>query len=322
MIPLPPDSPVYADVEAAAARLAPPVHRTPVHTSTTLDQRLGAQVFCKCENLQRVGAFKFRGAMNALLQLPENARKQGVLAWSSGNHAQAMALAGRLLGVPVTIVMPADAPATKRAATAGYGAEIVPYDRATTVREELGRALARQRGLTIIPPYDHPHVIAGQGTAALELIDEVGPLDLVLVPCGGGGLLSGTALATKGRLPGARVVGVEPETADDATRSVATGQLQRVHEPPTIADGARTPSLGRHTFPLVLRHVDAMATVPDAALVDAMRFVMARMKLVIEPTAALPLAALLTGAVPCAGLRVGLVFSGGNVDLRQALEWL
>lgn len=310
-----------ADVRAAAARIAPHAHHTPVHTSRTVDDCLGARVFFKCENLQRVGAFKFRGAVNALLQLSPEARRRGVLAWSSGNHAQAMALAGRLLGVPTTLVMPEDAPAAKLAATRGYGAEIVPYDRATTVREELGRALAAERGLTIIPPYDHPHVIAGQGTAALELLAAVPELDLVLAPCGGGGLLSGTAVAVKALRPQCAVIGVEPATADDATRSFRTGQLQTVHEPPTIADGARTPSLGTHTFPLVRRLVDDMVTVDDAALVRAMRLVWERMKLVIEPTAALPLAALLEGKVAAQGRRIGVVLSGGNVDLKAALDW-
>ncbi len=316
-----PPAVIFADVEAAAARIAPWAHTTPVHTSRTLNTHVGAQLHFKCENLQRVGAFKFRGACNALLQLSDNARQQGVLAWSSGNHAQAMALAGRLLDVPTTLVMPADAPAAKLAATRGYGAEVVLYDRRTTVRETLGRKIAKDRGLTIIPPYDHPHVIAGQGTAALELFAAVGPLDMLIVPCGGGGLLSGCAVVARALHPECTVVGVEPETADDATRSFTTGVLHRVHEPPTIADGARTPSLGDHTFPLILNNVDQMVTVPDEALIDAMRWLWSRMKLVVEPTGALPLAAVLQGRLNIAEKRVGIIISGGNVDLGTALGW-
>jgi threonine dehydratase len=286
-----------------------------VQTSRSVDERSGARVFFKCENLQRAGAFKFRGAYNALSQLTPEERSRGVLTYSSGNHAQAIALAGRLLGVPTSIVMPADAPVVKLTATRGYGGEVITYDRARESREELGRRLAAERGLVVIPPYDHAHVIAGQGTAALELLEDVGPLDLLLSPCGGGGLLSGTALSARALCPGCRVIGVEPEQADDATRSFRTRTLHTVTNPDTIADGARTPSLGSLTFPLVLENVDDMVTVSDAAIVRAMRVLWERMKLVVEPTGALAAAALLEGAVEARGRRVGVILSGGNVDL-------
>ena len=250
------DPVTYEDVAAAAARLEGIARRTPVHTSRTLDERCGARAFLKCESFQRAGAFKFRGAYNALAQLTPQQKARGVLTFSSGNHAAAMALAGGLLGVKVSVVMPDDAPAIKLAATRGYGGEIITYDRTKISREELGRQLAAERALDVIPPYDHPHVIAGQGTAARELIEDVGSLDVLLVCCGGGGLLSGSALAARALSPGCRVIGVEPELADDATRSFKTKTLHSVHNPDTIADGARTPSLGRLTFPLVLRHVD------------------------------------------------------------------
>jgi len=309
-----PDPVSYEDVAAAATRLDGVARRTPVHTSRTLDERTGARAFLKCESFQRGGAFKFRGAYNALSQLTPSQRERGVLTFSSGNHAGAMALAGRLLGVKVSVVMPDDAPAVKLAATRGYGAEIITYDRARQSREALGRRLAAERGLDVIPPYDHPHVIAGQGTAAKELIEEVGSLDVLLVCCGGGGLLSGSALAARALSPGCRVVGVEPERADDATRSFRTKTLQTVHNPDTIADGARTPSLGTLTFPLVLRHVDDMVTVSEPAIVRALRFLWERMKLVVEPTGALAVAALLEGATAVEGARVGVLVSGGNVD--------
>jgi threonine dehydratase len=301
-------------VAAAAARLEGIAHRTPVHTSRTLDARTGARAFLKCESFQRGGAFKFRGAYNALAQLGPEQRTRGVLTFSSGNHAGAMGLAGGLLGVKVAVVMPDDAPAIKLAATRGYGAEVITYDRAQQSREELGRKLAAERGMDVIPPYDHPHVIAGQGTAVKELIEDVGPLDVLLVCCGGGGLLSGSALAARALSPGCRVIGVEPERADDATRSFRTKTLHTVHNPDTIADGARTPSLGRLTFPLVLRHVDDMVTVGEAAIVRAMLFLLERTKLVVEPTGALAAAALLEGKAEVRGARVGVVISGGNLD--------
>jgi len=262
----------FDDVAAAHERIRPHARRTPALTSATIDALTGARVYFKCENFQRMGAFKFRGAYNALAQLAPEARHRGVIAYSSGNHAQAVALAGRLLGVPATIVMPADAPRVKLDATRGYGAEIITYDAATESREQLANRLAAERGLTVIPPYDHPHIVAGQGTAAKELIEDAGPLDLLLVPCGGGGLLSGCAVAAKHLAPSCRVIGVEPAAGDDANRSFRSKTLQTVHNPCTIADGARTPSLGRVTFPLVLRYVDDMATVEDHELLKAMFF--------------------------------------------------
>jgi threonine dehydratase len=313
--------PTAADVRTAAERLRGVAHRTPVLTSRTVDGRTGARVYFKCENFQRGGAFKFRGAYNALAQLSAEQRTRGVLTWSSGNHAQAVALAGSLLSVPTTIVMPADAPAVKLAATRAYGGRVVTYDRETEVREDVGHRIAAAEGLEIVPPYDHAHVIAGQGTAALELFDEVGDLDLLLVCCGGGGLLSGSALAAMGRCPSCRVIGVEPALADDATRSFKTKTLQTTHNPPTIADGARTPSLGSLTFPLVLAHVADMVTVTDEALLRAMFFLWERMKIVVEPTGALAATAAFEAAVPVAGCRVGVIVSGGNVDLRQAAGW-
>jgi threonine dehydratase len=313
--------PTIASVRQAAERLRGVARRTPVFTSGTLDARVGARVFLKCENFQRVGAFKFRGAYNALSQLDDARRRAGVLAYSSGNHAQAVALAGKLLGIETAIVMPANAPAAKLAATRGYGAEIIAYDPAETVREELAERLRRERGATVIPPYDHPDIVAGQGTAALELLEEVGPLDALIAPCGGGGLLSGTAIAAKATSDACRVIGVEPELADDATRSFRTGQLHTVRNPPTIADGLRTPSLGRITFPLVLRHVDEMVTVAEGEIVEAMRFLWTRMKLVVEPSGAVGLAALLRDGRP-AGTRIGVILSGGNVDLDVACRLL
>jgi threonine dehydratase len=314
--------PTVDDVFAASNRIDGVANRTPVVTSRTVDARTGARVHFKCENLQRGGAFKFRGAYNALAQLPSDQRRRGVLTWSSGNHAQAVALAGRLLDIPTVIVMPADAPRVKVAATQGYGGSILSYDRSTEVREEVGARIAAERGLVIVPPYDHRDVIAGQGTAALELFDEAGDLDVLLVCCGGGGLLSGSALAALGRCPSCRVVGVEPELADDATRSFRTKTLQAVQNPQTVADGARTTSLGTLTFPLVLAHVFDMVTVSDEALLRTMFFLWERLKLVVEPTGALAATALLERAVQVAGLRVGVILSGGNVDLRQAGGWL
>jgi threonine dehydratase len=310
----------FEDVQQAARRLAGIAHVTLVATSRTLDERLSARLFLKCENLQRAGAFKFRGAYNAVSKLTPGERARGVLTYSSGNHAQATALACRLLGAKVTIVMPENAPAAKRCATEGYGARIVAYDPAREKREEVAERLRREGDPVLIPPYDHADVIAGQGTAAMELFEQAGPLELLLVSCGGGGLLSGSALAARALEPGCRVVGVEPELADDATRSFRTGVLQTVSNPPTIADGARTPSLGTLTFPLVRQNVDDMVTVSDDDLVRAMRFVWERMKLVVEPTGVLGLAAALSGRVDVRGKRVGVILSGGNVDLGYALE--
>jgi threonine dehydratase len=283
-----------------------------------VDERVGAHVFFKCEGFQRTGSFKFRGAFNALSRLPEEQKSRGVVTYSSGNHAQAVALAGKLLGVPATIVMPHDAPEAKLAATRGYGAEVLLYDRAEKRREEVGAALARERGLALIPPYDHPDVVAGQGTTARELYEEAGTLDQLLVPCGGGGLLSGCAIAARALSPNCRVVGVEPENADDAARSFRTGTLHTVENPDTVADGVRTPSLGKVTFPLVLRYVDGFVTVSEEAILRATRFLWERLKVVVEPTGALPAAALLEGLVPVEpGARVGVVVSGGNVDVGR-----
>jgi len=310
----------FDDVKAAAQRLRGIAHRTPVVTSRTLDERLSARLHLKCENLQRTGAFKIRGAYNAVSKLSPEERARGVLAFSSGNHAQAIALASRMLGARATIVMPKDAPAAKLRATEGYGAQIVAYDPSSEKREEVAERVRQASNPVLIPPYDHADVIAGQGTAACELFEEAGALDLLLVPCGGGGLLSGSALAARALSPGCRVIGVEPEAGDDATRSFRTGVLQRVDNPKTIADGARTPSLGTLTFPLVREQVDDMATVSDAELVRAMRFVWERLKLVVEPTGVLGLAAALSGRVNVQGKRVGVILSGGNVDLASVLR--
>lgn len=300
-------------IQEARQRLQGHAHRTPVMTSRTIDQQVNAKVFFKCENFQRGGAFKFRGAFNAMFQLSEEEKARGVVTYSSGNHAQAVALVGRILGIPTVVVMPADAPAAKRSATEGYGATVVEHDPGKTSREAIAQALQREHGYTMIPPFDHPNVIAGQGTAALELFEEVAHLDQLLVPCGGGGLLSGSALAAKGVCPGCAVIGVEPEEADDANRSFHGKTLHQVHNPPTIADGLRTPSLGRITFPLILSHVDDMKTVSEEAIREAVRVFFHRMKLVVEPSGAVGLAALLSGRV-IPGNRVGVMVSGGNID--------
>jgi threo-3-hydroxy-L-aspartate ammonia-lyase len=322
-VPAPPPSilPTFDDIQRAAHQIHGVARRTPVVTSRTVDALTKAQVFFKCENFQRGGAFKFRGAYNALSQLSPDQRRRGVVAFSSGNHAQAVALAGQLLDIPRVIVMPTDAPSVKRAATSDYGAEIVLYDREREDREAIGRQLADERGLAVIPPYNHRDIIAGAGTAARELIEETGPLDLLLVPCGGGGLLSGSALAANALTPGCRVIGVEPAAGDDATRSFHTKSLQTVRNPITVADGARTPSLGTLTFPLVLEHVSDMATVDDVALLRAMFLLWERLKLVVEPTGALAAAALIEGRVTAKGARVGVVLSGGNVDLAEIPAW-
>jgi len=326
------------DIRGALARLDGVVHRTPVLTSRRLEAMVGARVFVKAENFQRIGSFKYRGASNAIMRLGPEERSRGVLTYSSGNHAQAIALAGATQRVPATIVMPSDAPRVKLDATRGYLAgapapsEVVVYDRMATTREALGERIARERGLVIIPPYDHPDVIAGQGTCALELLeqlvaDEPGAgLDRLYVCCGGGGLLSGCAIAAKALAPGCEVIGVEPEAADDATRSFASRTLHTVENPGTIADGARTPFLGRYTFAMVCAHADRMMTVGDDALVGAMRFAMASMKIVVEPTGALALAGLLRDAMErpeeIRGQRIGVIISGGNVDLTDLARLL
>jgi len=305
----------YDEVAAAAATIAGHAHRTPVLTSRSVDARSGARVFFKCENFQRMGAFKFRGAFNALARLPERSKAAGVLAYSSGNHAQAVALAGRELGIRATIVMPANAPRVKLEATRGYGAEVVLYDPRETDREQLAARIAGERGLAVIPPFDHAHVIAGQGTAARELFEQIGPLDFLFVPCGGGGLISGCALAARALSPGCRVIGVEPQAGDDATRSFRTRTLQTCRNPDTVADGARTHSLGKLTFPLVLALVHDMTTVSDPELLSAMTYLWERMKIVVEPTGALGAAGLFERGYEVAGRRVGIIVSGGNVDL-------
>ncbi|ABX17858.1 threo-3-hydroxy-L-aspartate ammonia-lyase [Burkholderia multivorans] len=307
--------PSFDDVAAAAARIAGHAHRTPVMTSRTVDDALGAQVFFKCENLQRMGAFKFRGAFNALSRFDAEQRRRGVVAFSSGNHAQAIALSARMLGIPATIVMPQDAPAAKIAATRGYGGTVVTYDRYTEDREQIGRELAERDGLTLIPPYDHPDVIAGQGTAAMELFDEVGPLDAVFTPLGGGGLLSGTALATRALSPNARLYGVEPEAGNDGQQSFRSGAIVHIDTPRTIADGAQTQHLGNITFPIIRRDVDDILTATDDELVDCMRLFAARMKIVVEPTGCLSFAGARRMKDELKGKRVGIVISGGNVDL-------
>jgi len=304
----------FDDVARAHERIKPQARRTPALTSATVDALTGASVFFKCENFQRMGAFKFRGAFNALSQLKDS---KGVVAFSSGNHAQAVALSGKLLGIKTVIVMPHDAPQVKLEATRGYGAEVVQYVKHED-RESLAAKLASERGLTLIPPFDHPHIIAGQGTAAKELIEDVGALDVLMVPCGGGGLLSGCSIAAKHLAPKCKVIGVEPAAGDDATQSFVKKRLIAIAVPETIADGARTPSLGKLTFPIVLRNVDDMLTVTDAELTRAMFFLWERMKIVVEPTGALAFAALFTGKIPVKKLKVGVVLSGGNVDLRWA----
>jgi threo-3-hydroxy-L-aspartate ammonia-lyase len=314
--------PTFDDVRNASQRIFDIAHITPVLTSRTADARAGAKLFFKCENLQRAGAFKFRGAYNAIAALTDEERRRGVITYSSGNHAQAMALAGQLQGVRVLVIMPSDAPAMKVAATRGYGAEVVFYDRFKEDREALGRQLAQRDRLTLIPPYDYPDVIAGQGTAVLELIEEVGPLDVLLAPLGGGGLLAGCALAAKALSPDCQIVGVEPEAGNDGQQSFRKGEVVRIPVPKTIADGAMTTSLGAHTFAVIRALAEDIVAVPDPMLVEAMRFFLERMKIVVEPTGCLAAAAALNGVFPCAGKRVGIVLSGGNVDLQSLSRFL
>ena len=309
--------PTYADVVAASERIAGHAHRTPVATSRTANEELGAEVFFKCENLQRMGAFKFRGGYNALARFDAEQRRAGVVAFSSGNHAQAIALSARLMGIPATIVMPQDAPASKIAATRGYGAQVVLYDRYTEDREQIGRDLAAKHGLTLIPPYDHPDVIAGQGTAAKELLEEVGQLDALFVCLGGGGLLSGSALAARALSPTTRIYGVEPEAGNDGQQSFRSGAIVHIDTPKTIADGAQTQHLGNLTFPIIQRDVDDILTVSDAQLRDEMRFFAARMKMVVEPTGCLGLAAARAMKDQLQGKRIGIIISGGNVDIER-----
>ncbi|MDV6288002.1 MULTISPECIES: threo-3-hydroxy-L-aspartate ammonia-lyase [Streptomyces] len=310
----------FVDVRDAAARLDGVAHRTPVLTSRALDALVGAETFVKCENFQRVGAFKFRGAYNAASRLSAGQLAKGIAAYSSGNHAQAVALAARELGTTAVVLMPEDAPRAKREATAGYGAEIVTYDRYTQDRTALGEALAEERGLALIPPYDHPHVIAGQGTAALELLEETGPLDALVVPVGGGGLIAGSATAAKALHPGIQVIGVEPEAGDDTKRSLDSGARVTIPVPRTIADGQALPTPGELTFSLNRRLVDAITLVSDDEIVAAMRFAFERLKIVLEPSGATALAALLAGRPEPRPRRIGVIASGGNVDAGRFAE--
>jgi threonine dehydratase len=310
----------YSDVEQAAARLAGAAHRTPVLTSATADARTGAKLFFKAENYQRMGAFKFRGAWNAIARFDAAQRSAGVLTFSSGNHAQAIALSARLAGIRATIIMPNDAPALKVQATKEYGGEVIFYDRYTENREEIARRLADERGMTLVPPYDHPDVICGQGTAAKELFEDAGPLDILLVPLGGGGLLAGCALAASGLAPDCKVIGVEPEAGNDGQQSLRKGEIVHIGVPKTIADGAMVTHVGEHNFEVIRRRVDDIVTVSDAQLVETMKFFAERMKMVVEPTGCLGAAAALCGVVPVAGKRVGILISGGNVDLSRFAE--
>ncbi len=314
--------PTFDDVADAARRLQGVAHRTPVLRSSTADAQLGAQLFFKCENLQRMGAFKFRGAYNALARFGDAQRERGVLAFSSGNHAQAVALSARLLDIPALILMPEDAPAAKMAATREYGAQVVTFNRFTDDREAISRRLAEERGMTLVPPFDHPHVIAGQGTAALELLQEVPDLDYLFVCLGGGGLLSGCLLAAQGLAPRCQVIGVEPAAGNDVQQSLRAGRIVRIDTPRTIADGAQTQAPGEITFPIIQRHVADIVTATDEQLVAALRFYAERMKIVVEPTGALALAGALHGGLELRGRRVGIVISGGNVDLDRFARFL
>ena len=314
--------PTYADVAAAAQRIEGLANKTPVMTSRTANEEMGAEVFFKCENYQRMGAFKFRGAMNALLKFDARQRAAGVVAFSSGNHAQGVALSAKLLGIPATIIMPLDAPAAKVAATKGYGANVVTYDRYTEDREAIGRSLADKHGMTLIPPYDHPDVIAGQGTAAKELIEEVGALDALFVCLGGGGLLSGSALAARALAPNCKIYGVEPQAGNDGQQSFRSGTIVHIDTPRTIADGAQTQHLGEYTFAIIKRDVDDILTATDDQLVACMRFFAERMKMVVEPTGCLGFAAAREMKAQLKGKRVGVIISGGNVDIERYISLL
>jgi len=314
--------PTYADVAAAAQRIEGLANKTPVMTSRTANEEMGAEVFFKCENYQRMGAFKFRGAMNALSKFDARQRAAGVVAFSSGNHAQGVALSAKLLGIPATIIMPLDAPAAKVAATKGYGANVVTYDRYTEDREAIGRSLADKHGMTLIPPYDHPDVIAGQGTAAKELIGEVGALDALFVCLGGGGLLSGSALAARELAPNCKIYGVEPEAGNDGQQSFRSGTIVHIETPRTIADGAQTQHLGQYTFPIIKRDVDDILTATDDQLVACMRFFAERMKMVVEPTGCLGFAAAREMKAQLKGKRIGVIISGGNVDIERYVSLL
>ncbi|HAV5379428.1 threo-3-hydroxy-L-aspartate ammonia-lyase [Acinetobacter baumannii] len=314
--------PNYEDVAAAAERIKDFINKTPVLTSRTVNNEFEAEVFFKCENFQRVGAFKFRGAMNALLQFNETQKKAGVVAFSSGNHAQAIALSSKILGIPATIIMPKDAPAAKMAATREYGGNIVEFDRYTEVREKIGKEIAERNGLTLIPSYDHPHVIAGQGTAAKELFEEVGDLDYLFVCLGGGGLLAGSALSARQLSPNCKIYGVEPALGNDGQMSFRKGEIVHIDTPPTIADGAQTQYLGKLTFPIIQQKVDDILTVTDEELINAMKFFAERMKMVVEPTGCLGFAAARNLKDELKGKRIGIIISGGNVDISKYAEFL
>jgi threonine dehydratase len=306
---------MYDQIEKAGQRIKGVANVTPVMTSHTLNERVGAEIFLKCENFQKIGAFKFRGAFNSISKLSDAEKKRGVITYSSGNHAQAIALVGKILAVDTTIVMPKNAPSTKLAATRGYGANVVVYDPEEETRETIAETIQNQQGQTLIPPFNHEDVIAGQGTATLELFDQAGPIDMLLTPCGGGGLLSGSAIAAKGKNPDCCVIGVEPELADDAVRSFKTRTLHSVKNPPTIADGTRTASLGSLTFPLILEYVDDMVTVTEDEIIQAVQFLFYRMKLVVEPSGVLGVAALLSGNIT-PNSKTGVILSGGNIDAQ------
>ncbi|QYK53840.1 MAG: threo-3-hydroxy-L-aspartate ammonia-lyase [Fimbriimonadaceae bacterium] len=311
----------FSDVQRAASDLEGVAHKTPVLTSKTANEKFGAQLYFKCENFQRAGAFKFRGAYFALSQLSADQRSRGVLTYSSGNHAQALALAGKLFGVQIIVIMPSDAPALKVAATKGYGAEVILYDRDETSRETLGSQISAERGLTVIPPYDHVDIVAGQGTVAKELFENVGELDYLMVCAGGGGLLSGSSLSAKALSPNCKVIGVEPEAGDDICRSFRSGQLETCHNPETIADGARTPSASELTFSIIKQNVFDMLSVKDSTLIECTKFYAERMKIIVEPTGCLSLAALWENQLDVSGKKVGVIISGGNVDLATLAEF-
>ncbi|HEJ9484757.1 TPA: threo-3-hydroxy-L-aspartate ammonia-lyase [Proteus mirabilis] len=309
--------PTYKDVAQAHQRILPYLNKTPVLTSRTINELTGAQFYFKCENFQRMGAFKFRGAMNALSQFNDQQRKNGVVTFSSGNHAQAIALSAKLLGIPATIIMPEDAPKAKMDATKGYGGRVITYNRYTEDREKIGQQLAQKEGLTLIPPYDHPHIIAGQGTAAKELFDEVGELDMLFVPLGGGGLLSGSLLSTKALSPDCKIFGVEPLAGNDGQQSLRKGEIIHIDTPKTIADGAQTQHLGNYTFEIIRNNVDDILTATDEELISAMQFYAQRMKMIVEPTGCLSLAAARQFGDKLKGKKIGIIISGGNVDIAQ-----
>lgn len=310
-------TPTYKDVAEAHQRILPYLNKTPVLTSRTINELTEAQFYFKCENFQRMGAFKFRGAMNALSQFTEEQRKNGVVTFSSGNHAQAIALSAKLLGIPATIIMPEDAPKAKMEATKGYGGRVITYNRYTEDREKIGQQLAQKEGLTLIPPYDHPHIIAGQGTAAKELFDEVGELDMLFVPLGGGGLLSGTLLSTKALSPHCKIFGVEPAAGNDGQQSLRKGTIIHIDTPKTIADGAQTQHLGHYTFEIIRNNVNDILTATDEELISAMQFYAQRMKIIVEPTGCLSLAAARQFGDKLKGKKIGIIISGGNVDIAQ-----